>query len=342
MSNVITSLIAIPKTAYNGQVIEPVSKLYFLGNGVRIYSSKFRQFYSIDKKNVFEGGSFNRYQYARLDPINLYDISGYNSENVTNKIMENSSEMEAAKKIEEDYFTIWTTNTTSVVGIIVGAASFIFAVVSAIGSQGASLPYLLAIIGGVLSLSSVILHTIASYTDSLLARSVLKILGYILELTALLFLGSGAFISKFATKTGSLSARLVARFSARTVGRAADRLTAYAPKVFKDVATSPIKSFKGGGLSPMRNFKDIGASPIRDISYFSVRNSKNSLFGTPLCKSRENLLSRASNFGEFSGNINPIQRSSSLGSINSSRSFHSTAASVDSYGSLYGSTVSVL
>lgn len=337
MNKVVTSLITVPKIAYNGQVIEPVSKLYFLGNGARIYSPKLRVFYSRDKKNVFEGGSFNRYQYARLDPVNLYDISGYNSENTTNKIMENSSEMEAAKKIEEEYYTIWTTNTTSTVGLVLGVASFVFALISAVGSQGASLPHLLSIIGGILSISGVILHTIASYTTSLLAREVLNILGYILDLTALLFWGSGAFISRFSTKTGSLSARLVARFSARRVGRATDRLTGYAPRVFRDAASSPIRSISGVNSSAVKTFKEIGSSPVRDISYFSVRNSKNSLFGTPLSRSRENVLSRASNFGELSG----IQRSSSLGSVNSSQSFHSGKTSIDSYITLHGSTFSL-
>ncbi|MEW5251114.1 RHS repeat-associated core domain-containing protein [Microbulbifer sp. 2201CG32-9] len=62
---------------YNGHRQDPVSGLYHLGNGYRVYNPGLMQFHAADSMSPFGRGGVNSYAYALGDPINLSDPSGH-------------------------------------------------------------------------------------------------------------------------------------------------------------------------------------------------------------------------------------------------------------------------
>ncbi|AZE49061.1 YD repeat protein [Pseudomonas chlororaphis] len=62
---------------FNGQLFDPVSGTYLLGNGYRAYSPTMRAFYSPDSLSPFGSGGVSRYQYCNLNPVNYTDPSGH-------------------------------------------------------------------------------------------------------------------------------------------------------------------------------------------------------------------------------------------------------------------------
>ncbi|AZE50360.1 YD repeat protein [Pseudomonas chlororaphis] len=62
---------------FNGQLFEPISGTYLLGNGYRAYSPTMRAFYSPDSLSPFGAGGVSRYQYCNLNPVNYTDPSGH-------------------------------------------------------------------------------------------------------------------------------------------------------------------------------------------------------------------------------------------------------------------------
>lgn len=67
----------ISAIAYNGEVEDRYSKLYFLGIGNhRAYSSKLQRFLGSDEKSPIGEGGINSYGYCGADPVNFRDPSG--------------------------------------------------------------------------------------------------------------------------------------------------------------------------------------------------------------------------------------------------------------------------
>ncbi|MEX2963463.1 RHS repeat-associated core domain-containing protein [Microbulbifer sp. TYP-18] len=62
---------------YNGHRQDPVSGLYHLGNGYRVYNPGLMRFHAADSMSPFGRGGVNSYAYALGDPINLRDPSGH-------------------------------------------------------------------------------------------------------------------------------------------------------------------------------------------------------------------------------------------------------------------------
>jgi RHS repeat-associated protein len=62
---------------YNGQLPDPVTGCYLLGNGQRVYSPGLMRFHSPDTMSPFGAGGINPYAYCLGDPINLVDPTGH-------------------------------------------------------------------------------------------------------------------------------------------------------------------------------------------------------------------------------------------------------------------------
>ncbi|MEW5250792.1 RHS repeat-associated core domain-containing protein [Microbulbifer sp. 2201CG32-9] len=62
---------------FNGHRQDPVSGLYHLGNGYRVYNPGLIRFHAADSMSPFGRGGINSYAYALGDPINLRDPSGH-------------------------------------------------------------------------------------------------------------------------------------------------------------------------------------------------------------------------------------------------------------------------
>lgn len=62
---------------YNGQLPDPVTGCYLLGNGQRVYNPGLMRFHSPDSMSPFGAGGINPYAYCLGDPINLIDPTGH-------------------------------------------------------------------------------------------------------------------------------------------------------------------------------------------------------------------------------------------------------------------------
>ena len=62
---------------FNGELPDPVTGCYLLGNGYRAYNPILMRFHSPDSLSVFDGGGFNAYAYCLGDPINFSDPTGH-------------------------------------------------------------------------------------------------------------------------------------------------------------------------------------------------------------------------------------------------------------------------
>lgn len=62
---------------FNGELIDPVTGCYLLGNGYRAYNPVLMRFHSPDSMSPFGAGGINPYAYCVGDPINLTDPTGH-------------------------------------------------------------------------------------------------------------------------------------------------------------------------------------------------------------------------------------------------------------------------
>lgn len=67
----------ISRSGFNGELRDPQTGGYFLGNGARVYLPELGQFLSADIRSPFSGGGINPYLYCQGDPVNLLDPSGF-------------------------------------------------------------------------------------------------------------------------------------------------------------------------------------------------------------------------------------------------------------------------
>ncbi|CRI57467.1 RHS repeat-associated core domain-containing protein [Pseudomonas sp. CCOS 191] len=64
-------------SAFNGELDQPVTGLYVLGNGYRAYQPTLMRFFSPDSFSPFGAGGINAYAYVADDPVNGSDPSGH-------------------------------------------------------------------------------------------------------------------------------------------------------------------------------------------------------------------------------------------------------------------------
>ncbi|WP_268798531.1 RHS repeat-associated core domain-containing protein [Pseudomonas huanghezhanensis] len=62
---------------FNGELPDPVTGCYLLGNGYRAYDPALMRFHSPDSMSPFGAGGINAYAYCLGDPINLIDPTGH-------------------------------------------------------------------------------------------------------------------------------------------------------------------------------------------------------------------------------------------------------------------------
>ncbi|MBC3479727.1 RHS repeat-associated core domain-containing protein [Pseudomonas sp. SWRI77] len=62
---------------FNGEVLDPASGCYLLGNGYRAYSPVLMRFYSPDSLSPFGAGGLNYYGYCQGNPITFQDPTGH-------------------------------------------------------------------------------------------------------------------------------------------------------------------------------------------------------------------------------------------------------------------------
>lgn len=62
---------------FNGELLDPHTGCYLLGNGYRAYNPILMRFHSPDSLSVFDGGGLNAYGYCLGDPINYRDPTGH-------------------------------------------------------------------------------------------------------------------------------------------------------------------------------------------------------------------------------------------------------------------------
>ncbi|QHF05379.1 MULTISPECIES: RHS repeat-associated core domain-containing protein [Pseudomonas syringae group] len=63
-------------TGYTGQIPDPVTGHFLLGNGYRAFNPVLMRFNSPDTVSPFDEGGFNAYAYCQGDPVNYMDPSG--------------------------------------------------------------------------------------------------------------------------------------------------------------------------------------------------------------------------------------------------------------------------
>lgn len=61
---------------FNGQMLDPGSGCYLLGNGRRMYNPALMRFTAVDTLSPFGKGGVNAYAYCLSDPVNNIDPSG--------------------------------------------------------------------------------------------------------------------------------------------------------------------------------------------------------------------------------------------------------------------------
>ena len=62
---------------FNGELPDPYTGCYLLGNGFRAYNPLLMRFHTPDSLSVFDGGGLNPYAYCLGDPINYRDPTGH-------------------------------------------------------------------------------------------------------------------------------------------------------------------------------------------------------------------------------------------------------------------------
>ena len=62
---------------FNGELPDPVTGCYLLGNGYRAYNPELMRFNSPDSMSPFDSGGINPYAYCLGDPINMSDPTGH-------------------------------------------------------------------------------------------------------------------------------------------------------------------------------------------------------------------------------------------------------------------------
>jgi len=67
---------------FNGELAEPMTGHYLLGNGHRAFNPVLMRFNSPDSWSPFGAGWFNAYAYCRSDPVNLNDPTGHVFNNI--------------------------------------------------------------------------------------------------------------------------------------------------------------------------------------------------------------------------------------------------------------------
>ena len=65
-----------PRLAYCGELRDPVTGVYHLGNGHRSYDPGLMRFHSPDRLSPFGAGGLNAYAYCKGDPVNYRDPTG--------------------------------------------------------------------------------------------------------------------------------------------------------------------------------------------------------------------------------------------------------------------------
>ena len=62
---------------FNGELPDPYTGCYLLGNGYRAYNPLLMRFHTPDSLSVFDGGGLNAYAYCLGDPVNYLDPTGH-------------------------------------------------------------------------------------------------------------------------------------------------------------------------------------------------------------------------------------------------------------------------
>ncbi|MBA1201626.1 RHS repeat-associated core domain-containing protein [Pseudomonas capeferrum] len=65
-----------PMQAFAGEVCDPFTGCYPLGNGLRFYNPRLLRFHSADRLSPFGKGGLNAYAYCLGDPVNFSDPTG--------------------------------------------------------------------------------------------------------------------------------------------------------------------------------------------------------------------------------------------------------------------------
>ncbi|RDH43305.1 hypothetical protein B9G39_07540 [Zooshikella ganghwensis] len=76
-SDNLSLIILHDRIGFNGEYIDPITNVYHLGNGYRIYNPRLMRFHSIDSLSPFGDGGINGYSYCLGDPLNLVDPTGH-------------------------------------------------------------------------------------------------------------------------------------------------------------------------------------------------------------------------------------------------------------------------
>lgn len=67
----------IGQLGFNGELCDPVTGHYLLGNGYRAFNPVLMRFNSPDNLSPFDKGGINAYAYCQGDPVNCVDVDGH-------------------------------------------------------------------------------------------------------------------------------------------------------------------------------------------------------------------------------------------------------------------------
>ena len=252
------SLIQIPQSGYRGQTMESASGLYFLGNGVRAYSTKLRQFYSRDPNTPFKSGNINRYQYAELDPVNLWDITGFNAGVI---FEENNSNIKPSKSSYSENLDF----ASSIVPHLLLFLLLLVSVIIVVATGGAALPAIINVTGLILcAIGGILRLAMLSMEADSLEYKILETIAITLEIIGGIVSMCGALIGAVATRSGTLAARMCQRFATHTrIGRVISRRTL----AYTRVQTSTVTN-----SASMRNFLGTGSESFQLTTSRSLPN----------------------------------------------------------------------
>jgi RHS repeat-associated protein len=132
----------LSQLAFNGEVRDPDSGWYLLGNGYRAYNPGLMRFHSPDSLSPFGVGGLNPYTYCLGNPIALRDPTGHQASNLSGRPRRYPEDQLPALTGRSGGVEAWVWVAVGVVGTIISAALTVASFGAAAPAAAASVTFL--------------------------------------------------------------------------------------------------------------------------------------------------------------------------------------------------------